>query len=198
MSDKQPSEEFQLPAELAALEEQLAELAPAAVRVDRDRLMFAAGRAAAVAARSEEPGARSENALPLRWFWPAATALTTAASIFLAAMLAWQRDVDHVAAKPQVAGAAGVSDAAAQPATKSDAFDFDQYAVARGRWPWSGRPTSGYLALRYVALTEGVGAIGEHPAATNGVPDEPPEPATVRELLDQLLPMAGWSRKASS
>jgi hypothetical protein len=46
MLDEQSSEEFQLPAELAALEKQLAGFTPAAARVDRDRLMFAAGRAA--------------------------------------------------------------------------------------------------------------------------------------------------------
>jgi hypothetical protein len=184
MFHAQEPDEFQLPSELAALERQLAGLSPAAVRVDRDRLMFAAGKAAA--------GAGNVRVVSAHWFWPAATALSTAAMIFLAATLAWQRDAEQLAAKPQAAEVVvDAGDGAARPAVVNDAVQADRLAVIRGTWPWSARPTSGYLGLRYVALTEGVGAIGDRPIAINGAPDEPPPPATARELLKELLPDAG-------
>ena len=58
MFDKHQQDERELAADLAAVEKQLAGLTPAVPRVDRDRLMFAAGRAAAEAelSRSEERG----------------------------------------------------------------------------------------------------------------------------------------------
>ena len=99
MHDEQESHEHPLPAELAALERHLAALTPAAPRVDRDRLMFAAGRASAMAGGSPSV-ARPQP--PTVWLWPAATALMTAATILLATMLVWQRDeAEPLASNPQ-------------------------------------------------------------------------------------------------
>jgi hypothetical protein len=65
MSEYMPEER------LSDLEAALAALRPLPAQLDRDRLMFRAGR-------------RSQ---PLRWLWPAATALMTAATIMLAVVL---------------------------------------------------------------------------------------------------------------
>jgi hypothetical protein len=62
----------QTPPELTALETALRDLAPAAAVLDRDALLFRAGQAAA----------------PRRWFWPAATALSSTAAVVLAVLLA--------------------------------------------------------------------------------------------------------------
>jgi len=96
MHDEHEFEADALPAELAALERQLKQLTPTAPRVDRDQLMFAAGRSSRLAERSWASS----------WFWPAATALTTAATIFLASMLVWQRKSSpSVATRPPAATA---------------------------------------------------------------------------------------------
>jgi hypothetical protein len=193
MLDEQSSEEFQLPAELAALEKQLAGFTPAAARVDRDRLMFAAGRAAIAGySRPRWPGYIVEPSWLGSRFWPAATAMMTAATILLAATLLLQHDVDRIAAKPQAASDVDTTDNAFGDAPESNNNnEFVRFDASHSAWPWSARPTSGYLGLRYVALTQGVGAIGIRPAATSGVSDEPPPPATARELLEELLPAAG-------
>jgi hypothetical protein len=65
--------------ELTALESALRDLAPAGVALDRDALMFRAGQAAA----------------PHRWFWPAATAVSSSAAVVLAVLLACRPTV-HV------------------------------------------------------------------------------------------------------
>ena len=52
MYDEQESREHELAPELAALERQLRGMTPAAPRVDRDRLMFAAGQAAGAASQA--------------------------------------------------------------------------------------------------------------------------------------------------
>ena len=62
MFDEHESAEFKLTPDLAAMERQLARLTPAAPRIDRDRLMFNAGREAVIAAqrfRQTEPSPSS-------------------------------------------------------------------------------------------------------------------------------------------
>jgi len=66
-----------LPADLLALEAELAALRPSGAPLDRDRLLFEAGRASAAPARR-------------RFVWPAATAAMTAAAACLAVMLFYQ------------------------------------------------------------------------------------------------------------
>lgn len=47
---------------------------------------------------------------------------------------------------------------------------------------------SGYLGLRHIALSKGVGAIERDRPLFGGEPSEPSSPVTARQLLDELLP----------
>ena len=147
MFGKQESNEFRIPAELAALEKQLAGLRAAPVRVDRDRVMFEAGRAAG--ARIEERGSRSESLLRSR-FWPMATATMTAATVLLAAMLLWPTAWRGVGAKPPAMEVVATANIAAQVANPVAAYPVT--------WTGYDRTPPGYLGIRYVALTRGVDA----------------------------------------
>jgi hypothetical protein len=60
------------PPELTALEDALRDLLPRAASVDRDAVLFRAGQVAG----------------PRRWFWPCATAATSAAAVVLGVLLA--------------------------------------------------------------------------------------------------------------
>jgi hypothetical protein len=175
MYDENESLEPELPAELAALERQLTQLTPAAPRVDRDQLMFAAGRTSRSAERSWTGS----------WFWPAATALSTAATILLATLLVWQRNgLPSDAMRPTV-----TTNNVAAP---EDANDFRSLVADRPAWPWSDRWSdrmpSGYLGVRYVALTQGVAALDRGIPTAVGDASEPSPPATAQQLLEELLP----------
>lgn len=170
MHDEHEAHEPQLTGELAALERQLKQLTPTAPRVDRDQLMFAAGRSSRLAERSWTSS----------WFWPAATALTTAATILLASMLVWQRS-----SSPSVATR---SPAATAMVVVKDANEVGSLATDRQAWPWSDRQPSGYLGVRYVALTQGVAALDREFPTPVGDAGEPSPPATARQLLEELLP----------
>lgn len=128
----------------------------------------------------------------------------TAASVLLAAMLVFRSppafDQPHVADVAVTQPSEDASDegihapADAEPTpTVADAA----YATTDrwSAWPWSGPPTTGYLAARHVALTWGIAALERRSAATttdsvgtNGGASRPP--ATARELLRELLPEA--------
>ncbi len=71
----------ELSAELQAFEAQLAALLPSTGGLDRDRLMFEAGKAAAEAEQR-----RPSASLP-RWVWPAISTVTTAAAVSLLAVV---------------------------------------------------------------------------------------------------------------
>jgi hypothetical protein len=158
------------------------ELAPLAV--DRDRLMFAAGRASANPATGDSLIRRRSHA----WFWPSATALMTAACIMLAAMLIWRRaDVSIAEERPQT-----------QPKTdhlvhEPTREDFREVERLTDRFSPlnAARPGSGYLGVRYVAVAEAIGATApEWPKnGTRKTPkfSEPSAPATSRNLLEDLL-----------
>ncbi len=88
MFDEREPAEPELTPDLQAIEGQLARLTPVAVRVDRDRLMFEAGK---VAARPRWPGYIAEPSWLGERVWPAAAMLMTAASLLLAVSLVWQR-----------------------------------------------------------------------------------------------------------
>lgn len=184
------SVEVQLPDELAKLERQLARFAPAVPAVDRDRLMFTAGRAAAMA---EGPPVAVR---PQLWdgarLWPAATALMTAATILLAATLAWQQMDERDRAKPQAVAVASVTGDSARGIGERGLDEIERWMVDGGNRQWA---TTGYLGLRHVALVHGVSAIGGRSAGVQGVPADSTPPATARELLDEFLPATG---KASS
>jgi hypothetical protein len=186
MYDEQKPDEYRLKPELTALERQLRDLMPTAPRVDRDRLMFAAGQAAA-----EGPSIVSlQISRTRRWFWPATAAAMTAASVLLATMLIWQIQADRTDAvaeskiTPQALDRAAVK----QNAPVADVSDVAVRDVLPARPPLS----SGYLNARYIALTRGIGDWSNQFDSSNSDRVRPageprPEPSTVQELRDELL-----------
>lgn len=179
MSNEREPERRELTPELAALEGRLAGLSPVAPRIDRDKLMFDSGRAAAL------PEASGYIAEPSRLgtrFWPAATAMMTAASVLLATMLVWQRDSARVAAPaaPQVAPVA------VQPSTDQAPA---QSSFAWNTWQARRQPSTGYLGIRQAALTRGVNAIEPTVSAASSIHDrnDRVEPSQ-RRMLNELLP----------
>jgi hypothetical protein len=177
MFNEQESNEFRLPPELAALAAQLAGLTATAPRVDRDRLMFEAGRAAG--SRSEERGSRIESLLRGR-FWPMATATMTAATVMLAATLAWRTDGGSGSAKPQVRDVIATAN--------GDAKDASQVAAYPVTWMGNDRTPPGYLGIRYVVLTRGVDALSREFSDGRDDASVPVPPADARQLLQELLP----------
>ncbi len=88
------SREEERPEELKGFEAALAALVPRVEGFDRERLIFLAGRAAAIAelerAQSPSPPAplpKGEGKKPGRWVWPAAFSAMTAAAATLLVML---------------------------------------------------------------------------------------------------------------
>jgi len=179
MFDETEAGKFPLAPDLAALQHQLVKLELAPPRLDRDALMFAAGRAAGLQ-QSAMPNIRHRAG----WLWPAATALMTAASLLLAATLLHQsqpREGAQQVAKPQEAVAERVEVAEVRRLRSDDA--------AMLSMP---RATSGYLGLRHLALTQGVAALETERLMANGRGtglDAPsrPAPANARDLFNELL-----------
>ncbi len=185
MFDRRESEKLELTPELAAIERQLVGLNLSPAQVDRDRLMFAAGRAAERAG-SKERRARSR----IGWFWPAATATMTAATVMLAAMLVWRER----APSPSQQAAMPPAPVQADMPRETNAHHVDRWAPYVDAWSMAPPVASGYLGVRYIALTRGVGASEPvfQPASGNGesTDRERSQPATARSLLDELLPIA--------
>jgi hypothetical protein len=177
MFNEQESNEFRLPADLAALAAQLAGLTAAAPRVDRDRLMFEAGQAAG--SRSELRRAKSELLLRSR-FWPMATAAMTAATVLLAATLARQSHWVSGEVKRQVVDVVA--------AVNVEAKDTNQFAAYPVTWMGNDRTPPGYLGIRYVALTRGVDALAREFSDGRGDGSLPMPPADSRQMLQELLP----------
>jgi len=185
---EQTSEEQRLPAELAALERELKRLEPARLRIDRDQLMFEAGRASAgalAAPVSPADGRRASARL-----WQAATATMTAASIALAVLLARQSQ------PTSEVQSASRSMADLGPAPRNVvrpvfvAYTDSEMRAELPSWLSPGPPTRGYLATRDVALAFGLNALesrfGRQPS--EAVDGSPAGPVTSRELLNELLP----------
>jgi hypothetical protein len=194
MFDEPESLGAELTPDLAALQAQLAGLQPAPLTLDRDRLMFEAGRAAAeseqkIAVSGHRPKGGRLAGEP-RWLWPTATALMTAACLMLAAMLIWRDDEANLANQPTPPQPA-TDHLVAEP-TIDDFRNVDELASRFTPSRRSPAPTRGYLNVRYVALTDGINAIA-HDRPANGRGDTPNEaspskPATSRGLLEDLLP----------
>jgi hypothetical protein len=185
MFDRNESKDVELTPEQAALELQLAGLGVAPLHVNRDRLMFEAGR---VAGRAElEVAATLSVAGAPRWVWPSAAAILTAACLVLGAMLVWRGDTALVAgndAKPQTVYTPGI-----ETPIPAELREVGRLAVGGGPAIWSMRPVGGYLEKRFIALTRGVGELrfegdGEVPFQPGGST----QPATARELLRELVP----------
>jgi len=195
MFDKQDRHESELTRELAAVESQLRHLTPTAPRIDRDRFMFEAGRAAV---RPEWPGyiAGPSWAGPRAQFWPTATALMTAASLLLATMLVWQnwpRSAVQPAANPQASDVAHA--ARNRPGGQKHEF------ASRDIWPTM-PASSGYLGIRYIALTKGVAAIPSDFSSSTEPSNRSEEgklkPMTARGLLHEMMPAPSGSNPTRS
>jgi hypothetical protein len=105
----------------------------------------------------------------------------TAATLLLATLLVWQRGAVLVVeeeAKPQAA-LARVDDRAG--AARSE--------ISTSGWFALQQPASGYLGVRYIALTRGVGALEPSVRAATGDRDSSSDlPRTQRDMLEELLP----------
>jgi hypothetical protein len=183
------------------LEQALATLRPSTGRIDRDRLMFLAGRAMV-----ERPSAR--GMLLGKWLWPGATAVSTVAATVLGLLLVVnQRPVvvqqprydypphhvppHHVAPPfagqrglPGVAPDEGMSASASHEITAAYYTSADRPAsTARIDYvPRTSLPPSNYVQKRQVALALGVEALGSPPSSDGGQ-----QFVAYRELLDNML-----------
>src|SRR5262245_15230612 len=155
MYDEQEQHEDELNAELASFERQLAgALIPLAPRIDRDRLMFEAGRATA---QQAGPTSLTEGRFNRSHsFWPIATLTMTAATLLLATTLAWQNHVQK--AYPSQQAVAPVATVVAEVTDEMDSTG-PKLALARNLVLVS--PDSGFPAIRYVALTRGLSALDQ-------------------------------------
>jgi hypothetical protein len=212
MSTEEESVEFK------AIEAALAELAPTAGGLDRDRLMYLAGRASVLA---------NGEVRTFRWAWPVATAaMTTVAAALLAVVSLRLADpaprtvevpVERIVeVTVERSPAAAVVDKAAsaaddqqfsperessngndRPAAVSDPWSIVSRLV---RWPAvDGRgPIShdGYTALRNQLLRDGASAWTE-PPSRQAPADGATQPASYRQMLDSLLDDAGGSKSAT-
>ena len=208
MYDEQESREHEIALELAALERQLRGMTPAAPRIDRDCLMFAAGQAAALAEASQDGRAMYDRSgRPLyfagssragRRFWPAATCTMTAATLLLATMLVWQSRRQPIAQQSVPMQPAVVA------SSSSHDFVMDRPArlATHNTWPSIPSVNSGYLGVRYVALTRGIGALSSELQSPNGDDEMPSsnhaEPNTRRGLLNEFLPATHPSKSSRS
>jgi hypothetical protein len=198
MYDDQESREHEIAPELAALEKQLRGMIPAAPRIDRDRLMFAAGQAATPSHTGQEGRARYDRAgRPLhivgpswahRRFWPAATFTMSAATLLLATMLVWQRQSFQVTSH---AGEQSPTTAVVSAQPRMGMPDSpDQLEVLPLASPaFQPAARNGYLSIRYAALTRGVDARRASSQTSAGDGDSYNEtPRTQRKMLEEFLP----------
>jgi hypothetical protein len=172
------------PADVGALgpfERSLAQFAPSAPRLDRDRLMFLAGVASSgggVAVVS-----RSEITASGRWLWPASTAVLAATSLALAVALLMRPALHTV-----VAGGDG-PDAAAPAPRHEQSTPAGVLAIHHSPSgelslsPAVAIPRNNYVRTREVALRMGVEALGA-PSFGGG----PPAIATHHEFREMLAP----------
>jgi hypothetical protein len=162
------------PGDLADIERLLQSVAPHANRVNRDRLMFLAGRASI--GEAAPPAAGSRTAVRV---WQAAASLSTALAIFLAfALLARSRPAPHEAAQTSP--------------------DESRPLVSQSAGPETNRPTQGdmpsrlasqastYFGMRQIALADGVDALPP-PSASRVVSPRSDGPQTYGELRRLLL-----------
>jgi hypothetical protein len=193
MFDEREPAEPELTPDLQAIEGQLARLTPVAARVDRDRLMFEAGR---VAARPRWPGFMAGPASHGGLVWPAVTAFMTAASLLLAVSLVWQRHSFEIALqeRPQAISVVQVGDQRPAELLSTNT----QPSLATAEWMTLRQPAKGYLSIRYAALTRGVNAIDTGPS-NSGVDDSTGGlEQTQREMLDELMPSAKIKKHSKS
>lgn len=204
--------------EMNEIEAALAAWTPRAPQIDRDRLMFAAGRASAGSERTAPApspalprgGRVRVGAIPSpiraaarRYLWPLATSLSTAAALAMAFLLAQDRagrDTEGgvIASPPQIAAAS----AAEVPPPRGG---------LPGRWELPAVPDGTYLALRNRMLTTPAdqwpvpaslnddvrrGATAVRPLGS-GTRDAAHDPPTSRNLLREFLPPEPPARRGA-
>ena len=208
MSEESKPDEPRLPDELAALEALLAAKPLAAVRVDRDQLMYRAGWAACEAAATISPplkvgegprrrGARGETPNRRRTVAWSVGSAALAASIAVMATLGWQGAASQNA---KTAGAGGGTPrlaeeglpqtlAAVKSLTSRDVSAAEIDRLLNG----SGRNDRLSLAGPWFAMKQrGLGEIAnDNDVRADGAPTtdlEPPTAKTARELWKELNP----------
>jgi len=156
--------------DLSQLEASLAALVPRADRLNRDRLMFLAGQAAAEARLGQVSAVPVQPSRRAGWFWPAATATMTALAASLLVTLA-VRPVPQ-ATGPIAKGSTSLPAVSEQPAVavarepiKSEAMvELTAIEPALPDWlvwalfsapPAETKPESSYLEVRNQVLLHG-------------------------------------------
>ncbi len=142
-----------LNAELAAVEAVLLSLKPKPSSLERDRVLFLAGRASL---RRRGPGS---------WLWPCATAASLLAAVTLGGVLL-------VRGGPNVVERVVYIEATA-PTGESTVAGDTVGGDSVGDWPVRKELRTDYLQLRRLVLTEGVDALPElraTPAADTEIP----------------------------
>jgi hypothetical protein len=135
---------------LSAVERALAGLAPSAGALNRDALMFAAGRASA----------------PRGWGWPCAAGATLAAAA-LAVLLFFRPAPEPVVR--YVPAPAAPQETAPSPPPAGDSLAQDEAPVSPPR------PGMGYLTLRQQVERWGDAGLPSTPLADDGKPTESPD-----------------------
>jgi len=167
---------------LSVVETSLQSFTPIALHVDRDRLMFLAGRATAEAANSGGKAVLStpysvfstahagQNGPPRvagrHWPWPAATATLAATSlVLLTALLLRPAPQPQIVYREHEVSAAAPS-RESQPTTQLASTN-DVPLTFVGHLKTAEVPANNYLRSREVALRMGVDAIGSPPTGGN-------------------------------
>ena len=169
---------------MTEFEEQLAALRPAESRLNRDRLMFEAGQAAAARA--------SDASAPLpRWFWPSATAAMTVAAGLLSVLLAIsagsRKTVETAVVKPP----APDSNAAVVPPRDGPGIDPADWSLEINALS-SSLASRNYLIARRIALADGVDALTAiSPTKRSSSPRKSEKPLDYRSMLEEALQLGG-------
>jgi hypothetical protein len=156
---------------LEAFERALSQFTPAPPSIDRDRLMFLAGKASA--APGTQYSVLSTQYFGRKWLWPASTAVCAATSLALAVAL-FLRPTPHTIVVsrelpvilPAPSAAQAIASQPDPPVLIARAVDFKTPVAANT-----------YLKTREVALRMGLDALGS-PAYSA----EPAEASTYRDL----------------
>jgi hypothetical protein len=170
-----------LPPELKGLEAQLAALIPRDDRLNRDRLMFEAGRAAA----AERP----QNMPPHRWAWPASFAGMTTVAASLLAVLVFGGGERLSPSQTEQRDAA----VAVEPPRRDHSLVLANAADLRQRLPlrWPHRSLAVYSAGMPLTSVDHIlrptpSQLAGAGAARNGQPIEPTPIFSSRSLMDAL------------
>lgn len=173
LSRNKPGQEM-LRYELAAVEAALSSLKPATSALDRDRVMYLAGRAAAAASRP------SAGRRPFTWFWPAATAASLLVAATLGAVVIGRGQPQPVERVVYVK----VAEPAAEAPSGAVAT---QRGIALHRDPQI-ETRHDHFKLRRLVLNEGIDAIDRcgtgAPAERKGANEPSSYRAMLREFLD--------------